>query len=53
MSHHVRLASLVGVALLGAAGTAFAQSAPGGASPPPERIGWEFGAGLYGGEINC
>lgn len=48
MSHNVRIASLVGVALLGAAGTAFAQEAP-----PPPRIGFEGGFGLYGGDIRC
>ncbi len=55
MSHTIRFASLIGVAalgviVLGAAGTASAQSAP---PPLPERIGFEAGFGLYGGEINC
>ena len=49
MSHHIRVASLIGVAVLGAASTALAQSAP----PPPPRVGIEGGFGLYGGEINC
>ncbi len=55
MSYPVRLASIVGAALLGVASPALAQGpAPaGGPPPPPERLGWELGFGLYGGEINC
>ena len=49
MSHHIRIASLVGAALCGLAGTALAQTA----EPPPPRVGFEGGFGLYGGEINC
>lgn len=49
MSHQIRVASLIGVAVLGVASTAFAQSAP----PPPPRVGFEGGFGLYGGEIHC
>jgi hypothetical protein len=49
MSHPMRIASLVGAALCGLAGTALAQSA----APPPPRVGFEGGFGLYGGEINC
>lgn len=49
MSYPQRLASLVGVAVLGVAGTASAQSA----EPLPPRVGFEGGFGLYGGEINC
>jgi hypothetical protein len=49
MSHHVRIASLVGLALAGAAGTAFAQAS----SEPPPRVGLEGGFGLYAGDIRC
>jgi hypothetical protein len=47
---YMRVASIVGVALCGLAGTALAQSAE---PPPPPRVGIEFGFGLYGGDISC
>ena len=47
---HIRVASLFGVAVLGLASTASAQSA---SPPPPARVGFEGGFGVYGGEINC
>lgn len=40
---------LVAVPGLAAAQTPAAPVAPG----PPPRVGWEVGAGIYGGEINC
>jgi hypothetical protein len=53
-SHRVRLASLATLAVLGVAGPALAQgTAPGAPAAVPERLGWELGFGLYGGEINC
>ncbi|MBK9035561.1 MAG: hypothetical protein IPL61_30610 [Myxococcales bacterium] len=36
---------------LATAGAAHAQGVS--QPPPPPRVGWEFGLGLYGGEINC
>lgn len=36
-----------------AAAPAAAQSRPPGPPPLPERVGFELGFGLYGGEINC
>jgi hypothetical protein len=46
VSHLVRIASIS----LFTAAPAAAQSAP---APLPERVGFEAGVGIYGGEINC
>lgn len=45
--------SLAVAALAALATTAAAQAQPPGPAPLPPRLGWEVGAGVYGGEINC
>ncbi len=45
--------ALSALALSALATTAAAQAVSSPSPPPPARVGWELGFGIYGGEINC